>query len=163
YDDGFDLSELPLACVSGLRALRLSFGPGTERAITRTRLDRTIGVREIAGAAVLLHTGWDAHWRTERYGTGNPFLSADGAELLLDRGAALAGIDSVNIDNLDDPARPAHSLLLRRGVPIVEHMTNLGQLAETGLVFHAVPPKIKGMGTFPVRAFATASAPPPGS
>jgi kynurenine formamidase len=105
--------------------------------------------------AVLVHTGWDAHWRTERYGTANPFLSADACELLLERGTALVGIDSVNIDDLDDLARPAHSLLLRRGVPIVEHMTNLGAVAESGLRFYAVPPKISGMGTFPVRAFVS--------
>jgi kynurenine formamidase len=154
YEDGADLAALPLAGVAGLPALRVSFAPGSERAITRQRLDRAIGDRDIGGAAVLVHTGWDAYWRTDSYGKDNPFLSADACELLLERGAALAGIDSVNIDDMDDTARPAHSLLLRRGVPIVEHMTNLGAVPESGLRFFAVPPKIAGMGTFPVRAFA---------
>jgi kynurenine formamidase len=155
YEDGFDLAALPLGCVAGLPALRVSFAPGSARAIDRTRIERAIGDRDIGGTAVLVHTGWDAHWRTEQYGTANPFLSADACELLLQRGAALVGIDSVNIDDLDDLARPAHSLLLRRGVPIVEHMTNLGAVAESGLRFYAVPPKIAGMGTFPVRAFVS--------
>lgn len=154
YEDGFDLAGLPLACVTGLPALRVSFDADPDRAITAARLDRVIGRREIRGAAVLVHTGWDAHWRTEQYGRANPFLGADACELLLERGAALVGIDSVNIDDLDDPARPAHSLLLRRGVPIVEHLTNLAAVAEQGDRFTAVPPKIAGMGTFPVRAFA---------
>ena len=104
---------------------------------------------------MLVHTGWDAFWCTEGYGKANPFLSADACELLLQRGAALAGIDSVNIDDMDDLSRPAHSLLLRQGVPIVEHMTNLGAVAERGLRFYAVPPKVAGMGTFPVRAFVS--------
>ncbi len=163
YADGADLAALPLERVAGLPAIRVSFAPGSERAITRARLDRAIGGRDVAGLAVLVHTGWDVHWRTERYGTANPFLAADACELLLERSAALAGIDSVNIDDMDDLSRPAHSLLLRRGVPIVEHMTNLAAVPETGCRFYAVPPKVTGMGTFPVRAFAQASAPPRGS
>ena len=155
YEDGFDLAGLPLACVTALPALRVSFDPDGERAITRARLDRALGRREIAGAALLVHTGWDVHGRTERYGDPNPFLEAGACELLLQRGAALVGIDSVNIDDLGDPARPAHSLLLRRGVPIVEHLTNLAAVAESGDRFTAVPPRIVGMGTFPVRAFVS--------
>ena len=153
YEDGIDLADLPLGCVAGLPAVRLSFAPGSDRAITRAALDRRIGAREIRGSAVLMHTGWDRHWRTERYGGPNPCLSADGAELLLERGVALAGIDSVNMDDMLDLSRPAHSLLLRQGVPIVEHLTNLGEVAESGAWFYAVPPKVRGMGTFPVRAF----------
>jgi arylformamidase len=159
YEDGADLAGVPLECVAGLTALRLSFHPESDRAITRGRLEQAIGARDVRGAAVLLHTGWDAHWRTDHYGSPNPFLTADGAELLLERGAALAGIDSVNMDDILDLTRPAHSLLLGRGVPIVEHMRNLGQVAESGMRFYAVPPKVSGMGTFPVRAFAEASAP----
>jgi kynurenine formamidase len=98
-------------------------------------------------------TGWDRHWRTERYGRDNPFLTADACERLRDAGAQLVGIDSVNIDDLDDPARPAHSILLRAEIPIVEHLCNLGALPATGLTFSAVPPKVVGFGTFPVRAF----------
>jgi arylformamidase len=153
YEDGADLAALPLECVAGLPAVRVSFPSGSDRAVTRVRLDRAIGTREIRGAALLVHTGWDAHWRTERYGSANPFLTADACELLLERGAALAGIDSVNIDDMADLSRPAHSILLRRGVPIVEHLTNLGSVSDSGQRFYAVPPKVVGMGTFPVRAF----------
>jgi arylformamidase len=153
YEDGADLAALPLECVAGLPAVRVSFPSGSDRAVTRARLDQAIGTREMRGAALLVHTGWDAHWRTERYGSANPFLTADACELLLERGAALAGIDSVNIDDMADLSRPAHSILLRQGVPIVEHLTNLGSVAETGQRFYAVPPKVVGMGTFPVRAF----------
>jgi arylformamidase len=154
YEDGFDLAALPLECAAGLPAIRVSLGSESGRAITRDRLDRALDRREIAGAAVLVHTGWDMHWGTESYGRANPFLSADACELLVERGAALAGIDSVNIDDIEDLTRPAHSILLRQGVPIVEHMTNVGRVPETGTRFYAVPPKIAGMGTFPVRAFA---------
>lgn len=153
YEDGTDLAGLPLECVAALPAVRVSFPSDSDRAITRDGLDRAIGKRDIRGAAMLVHTGWDAHWRTERYGIANPFLSADACELLLERGVALVGIDSVNVDDMDDLSRPAHSLLLRQGVPIVEHMTNLGAVAESGLHFYATPPKVVGMGTFPVRAF----------
>ena len=154
FEDGFDLAVLPLERVTGLPAVRVSLSP-SQRAITRNRLVKVLGGHGIEGAAVLVHTGWDAHWRTERYGRDNPFLSADACELLLERGVGLVGIDSVNIDDLGDLARPAHSMLLRHGVPIVEHMTRLGEVPETGAGFHAVPPKIAGMGTFPVRAFVS--------
>jgi arylformamidase len=155
YQDGFDLAALPLECIAGLPARRVSFSPDGGRAITRERLDRTLGRSGVEGCAVLVHTGWDAHWRSEAYGRDNPFLSGGACELLLERGVALVGIDSVNIDRLEDLTRPAHSLLLRRGVPIVEHLTSLGLVPEGQGRFHAVPPKIAGMGTFPVRAFAT--------
>ena len=103
--------------------------------------------------AVLVHTGWDAHWRTDRYFEGHPFLTADAAAWLRDQGAALVGIDSLNIDDTADPARPVHSTLLAAEVPIVEHLRGLEQLPADGFRFFAVPVKIRGMGTFPVRAF----------
>ena len=97
--------------------------------------------------------GWDAHWRTDQYFEGHPFLTADAAEYLADAGAALVGIDSLNIDDTADLTRPVHSTLLRAGIPIVEHLTRLDRLPEAGFRFFAVPVKVKGMGTFPVRAF----------
>jgi kynurenine formamidase len=101
----------------------------------------------------LVHTGWDARWRTDAYFEGHPFLTADAAAWLRDEGAALVGIDSLNIDDTADLARPVHSTLLRAGIPIVEHLTRLVELPEAGIRFFAVPVKVKGMGTFPVRAF----------
>jgi kynurenine formamidase len=112
------------------------------------------GKIEVRGKAVLIHTGWDVHWRRPRYFDGHPFLTKDAAQFLAEQGAALVGIDSYNIDDTADLERPVHSILLGAGIPIVEHMCHLGQLPRRGFTFFAVPPKIKGMGTFPVRAFA---------
>jgi arylformamidase len=111
---------------------------------------------EVEGAAVLLRTGWDRHWRTERYGDpAHPHLSEAGAKMLVERGAVLVGIDSVNIDDTTNGRRPAHTTLLAAGIPIVEHLTGLGGLPAVGALFTAVPPAVRGLATFPVRAFAS--------
>ena len=112
---------------------------------------------EARGKAVLVRTGWDRHWRTERYGKGHPFLTAAAAQHLVDAGAALVGIDSLNIDDDTDGVRPAHTTLLGSGIAIVEHLCGLDQLPRNGFRFFAVPPKVKGIGSFPVRAFALVS------
>ena len=109
---------------------------------------------DVAGKAVLAHTGWSRHWRTETYYEGHPFLTEAAADLLVERGARLVGIDSHNIDDTRARTRPVHSRLLGAGVLIVEHMCALEQLPEGPFRFFAAPPKVKGMGTFPVRAFA---------
>ena len=107
-----------------------------------------------AGAAVLLHTGGDEHWRTDQYATDAPFLTAVAATWLVDSGAALVGIDSINIDDTGDRERPAHTILLGAGIPVVEHLTGLDQLPVTGARFTAAPPLVAGFGTIAVRAFA---------
>jgi arylformamidase len=107
---------------------------------------------------VLVNVGWSRHWATEQYFEGHMYLTRDAAEYLRDAGAALVGIDSYNIDDTTDGARPVHTILLGAGIPIVEHMCNLEQLPASGFSFTAVPVKVKGMGTFPVRAFATLGA-----
>ena len=109
---------------------------------------------DVAGKAVLVYTGWDRHWRTPAYFENHPFLTEDAARLLAARGARLVGIDSHNIDDTRHRSRPVHTLLLGAGILICEHMTNLGALPDQGFAFTAAPPKIGGMGTFPVRAFA---------
>jgi arylformamidase len=109
---------------------------------------------EVAGRAVLVATGWDAHWGSPAYLSDNPFLTEVAAKYLVEHGAALIGIDSLNIDSLNDPRRPAHTAILAVGIPLVEHLTGLGELPRTGWRFFAVPPRIRGMATFPVRAFA---------
>ena len=108
----------------------------------------------VAGRAVLVATGWDAHWGTPGYLAGNPFLTEAAARYLVGAGVALIGIDSLNVDSLEDPRRPAHTVILDAGVPLVEHLTGLEQLPPEGWRFFAVPPRIRGMATFPVRAFA---------
>jgi arylformamidase len=109
---------------------------------------------QIADRAVLVLTGWDANWGTDAYLAGNPFLTEDAARLLVDEGASLVGIDSLNVDSITDPRRPAHTVLLGAGIPIVEHLTGLPALPRDGFRFFAPPPRIRGMATFPVRAFA---------
>ena len=111
---------------------------------------------DVAGAAVLIRSGWDAHFGTDHYGAPeHPFLGTDAAQHLADSGAVLVGIDSVNIDDTRGGLRAVHTLLLDREVPVVEHLTGLGQLPASGATFTAVPVKVAGMSTFPVRAFAT--------
>jgi kynurenine formamidase len=102
----------------------------------------------------LVNTGWDTHWRTDRYFEGHPFLTQKAAEYLRNEGAALVGIDSLNVDDTSGGARPVHSVLLAAGIPIVEHLTNLSALPTERFRFSAVPPRIVAMGTFPVRAYA---------
>jgi kynurenine formamidase len=108
----------------------------------------------VAGKAVLVATGWDEHWGTPEYLSDNPFLTEAAARWLVDSGAALVGIDSLNVDSLTDPQRPAHTAILGADIPLVEHLTGLGALPSSGWRFFAVPPRIRGMATFPVRAFA---------
>jgi len=150
YRQGKDLSELPLSSLANLDGVVVRQTRTAGRAIDASRL-RGIDVR---GKAVLIHTGWDTFWGTEEYFKGNPFLTRAGAESLAIGGAVLVGIDSLNIDNTDDPTRPAHSILLGADIPIVEHLCNLAELPEQGFTFFAVPVKVNRLGTFPVRAFA---------
>jgi kynurenine formamidase len=149
YAAGKDVSELPLERLTNLDGVVIPADPPGGRAIGRGVFQG----HDLRGKAVLVRTGWDAHWRTERYFEGHPFLTRDAAEYLLGAGAALVGIDSLNIDDTADLTRPAHSLLLAAEVPIVEHLRGLGRLPGAGFRFFAVPVKVKGLGTFPVRAF----------
>jgi kynurenine formamidase len=149
YPDGKDLSALPLESLAGLDAVLVD-----ARRSGAVGRDAFTG-RDVRGKAVLVRTGWDAHWGTPAYLADNPFLTAEAAAYLVDQGAALVGIDSVNIDALSDLARPVHSTLLGAEIPIVEHLCRLGQLPAGGFRFTAVPPKVAGFGTWPVRAFAT--------
>lgn len=151
YSDGADLAGLDLSTLVGLPAEAFHLDGLADRAITVGHL----AGREVRGAAVLLHTGWDRYFGGDTYGTGAPFLTADAAQHLIDAGAVLVGIDSVNIDDTESGGhRPAHSLLLGAGVHIVEHLTNLASLPARGARFTAAPPAVEGFGTFPVRAFA---------
>ena len=143
------------ADLAGLALEQLAALPGIVVRSDRTAIDAEAFDRlDVGGKAVLVHTGWDRHWRTEAYQSGHPFLTEAAARLLAERGACLVGIDSHNIDDTGRRARPVHTILLGAGVPICEHMTNLGALPDSGFAFTAAPPKIAGMGTFPVRAFA---------
>jgi kynurenine formamidase len=151
YDGGADLADLPLSALADLPAVVVRLTHRGERGIDVADL---AGL-EVTGAAVLLHTGWDRHWGTPAYGDPAPYLTEAGAKALVDAGARLVGIDSVNIDDTHSGGyRPAHSILLGAGIPVLEHLTGLSGLPDTGARLHAVPPRVRGFGTFPVRAYA---------
>lgn len=154
FAEGQDLSQWPLTSLADLpgMVIRAEFAGGRQ-AIT---LEDVSG-DELKGKAVLIHTGWDAHWNSPAYFSGHPHLTAGAADLLVRSGAALVGIDSLNIDGTENAQRPVHSTLLAAGIPIVEHLCRLETLPDSGFRFFAVPPKIKGLGSFPVRAFALTS------
>ena len=175
YEDGKDLSELELASLANLEGVLVTREAAKEAKAPTSRRTPNSAVDanafeglDVRGKAVLIHTGWSQHWRTDKYFEGtHPFLTRDAAQFLADQGAALVGIDSYNIDDTADLTRPAHSILLGKEIPVVEHMCNLQSLIDAladyplaaagGSVpfrFFAVPVKVKGMGTFPVRAFA---------
>jgi len=149
YAGGQDISELDLASLADLEGIIVRADISRGRAISR----EVFAGKDVAGKAVLIATGWDVHWRTEQYFRGHPFLTRDAAEYLALSRAALVGIDSLNIDDTADGRRPVHSILLGAGISIVEHLCNLRELPDDGFRFFAVPVKVKGLGTFPVRAF----------
>ena len=150
YADGADLADLPLPSLADLPAIVVRRPFDIELATSAEHLEG----RDVRGKAVLVHTGWDRHWRTDGYFGDHPYLTAEAADWLTSNGAALVGIDSANIDNMHVRARPVHTKLLGADIPICEHMTALGSLPDEGFRFSAVPPKVRGMGTFPVRAYA---------
>lgn len=148
FADGKDLSELDLASIAELEGFvfhdldSTSIGPDL------------FGNANVRGKAVLIHTGWAKHWRTDQYFEGHPHLTAAAAQWLKDAGATLVGIDSYNIDSTSTGERPAHTILLGNDIPIVEHMCSLEALPDRDFKFNAVPVKVKKFGTFPVRAYA---------
>ncbi len=154
FHDGKDLSQLELASLAGLDAVVARVTGLEGRAVNR----EVFLPLDVRNKAVLVETGWSHHWATEQYFEGHAYLTRDAAVYLRDAGAALVGIDSYNIDDTADGARPVHTVLLGAGIPIVEHMCNLESLPASGFTFTAAPVKVKGMGTFPVRAFATLAA-----
>lgn len=150
YADGEDLADVDVGRLANLPGVVVRVTGMSGRAIDR----EAFMASDVAGKAVLVHTEWAAHWRTDRYFEGHPHLTAAAAQYLVDAGAKLVGIDSLNIDDTSGGERPVHTILLGAGIPIVEHLRGLEQLPESGFRFTAAPPKVRGMGTFTVRAFA---------
>ena len=147
YARGKDLAALELHSIANLDGIVVRV---SEREIT----EKSFSEIEVKNKAVLVHTGWDKHWRTEEYSSGqHPFLTEGAATFLAKNGATLVGIDSFNIDATHDGNRPAHTILLGHDIPIVEHLCGLEDLPESGFKFFAVPVKVRQFGTFPVRAF----------
>jgi kynurenine formamidase len=154
HADGPDLAGLPLERLVDVPAIRVDVTGSSSPGVTA----RQLAPYDVRDRAVIVHTGFSRHWGTDAYFSGNPFLAADAVDHLVVGGAALVGIDSVNIDAMDDAARPAHSNLLAAGIPIVEHLTGLEQLPVDGFTFTALPAPFRGTGTFPIRAVATIPA-----
>jgi kynurenine formamidase len=154
FAGGEDIGQLALSKLAFLPGVVVDL-PDGERALRAEHL----GGVDVAGRAVLVHTGWSSRWRTPSYAEGAPYIARDAAEHLVSAGAALVGIDGINIDCMEDPSRPAHTLLLARGIPVVEHLTNLERIAGRPFTFFAVPPPLRGLGTFTVRAFAAIDEP----
>jgi arylformamidase len=151
HGGGVDLADLPLAALADPPAVVVRLADSAGRGVDVAAL----AALAVAGHAVLLHTGWDRHWGTDRYGQDAPYLTGAGARWPADHGARLVGIDSVNIDDAADGERPAHSLLLAAGIPVVEHLGGLAQVPASGARFTATPPRLHAFGSFPVRAFAS--------
>lgn len=149
YAGGKDLSELRLEQLAGLAAVKV-----VARDFESIDAAHFSALRDLRGKAVLVETGWSRHWKTDQYYEGHPFLTENAAKFLADAGVAMVGIDSHNIDGTADGRRPVHSTLLGRDILIVEHMTALDRVPASGFKFSALPVKVRGFGTFPVRAFA---------
>ena len=152
WETKHDVAALPLESLADLEGIVVD-ARNAGRAI-----DERVFRRDVRGRAVLIRTGWSRHFGTPAYGSGHPYLTAAAARALVEGGAALVGIDSLNIDDTNDTARPVHSLLLQHDIPIVEHLTALDQLPDSPFRFFAVPPGIRAVGSFPVRAFAVLRA-----
>jgi kynurenine formamidase len=150
YEHGKDLSQVDIESLADMDGIVVRVDYRKTRAIDATFFKE----RELHGRAVLVHTGWDVHWNAEEYFQNHPFLTEDAAQYLQKCGVKLVGIDSMNIDNTQGKSRPVHSILLASEILIVEHLCNLGNLPDEGFSFSALPPKFKGVGTFPVRAMA---------
>ena len=155
YADGKDLAQVALERFAELKGIVIRADYRQSLAVDASFFKD----KKIRGRAVLVHTGWDAHWNTDKYFENPPYLTQDAAEYLQSCAVKLVGIDSMNIDSLQDKTRPVHSILLKSEILIVEHLCNLGQLPDEGFTFSAVPPKFKGVGTFPVRAMAQLTNP----
>jgi arylformamidase len=148
YEDGKDLSEVLLHNFVDLEGVLID---------ARDSIEIGIGFfenKDLFGKAVMVFTDWSRHWRTDLYFENHPFLTEEAAHYLVACGVRLVGIDSHNIDDTRTKSRPVHSVLLKNEILIVEHLCNLDKLPTTGFLFNAVPPKFKGVGTFPVRAYA---------
>lgn len=150
YADGADFAGTDIGQCADLDGVVVHAEYSRSRKIGE-EIFQGIGIRD---RAVLVHTGWDVFWNTREYQVNHPFLTEGAARFLRDEGARLVGIDSKNIDDTRTTSRPVHSTLLAAGIFIVEHLCNLSSLPESGFSFTALPPRIKGVGSFPVRAFA---------
>jgi kynurenine formamidase len=149
YEDGRDIAQLPLSSLVNLEGIVIRATERNGRAVPHSLFQN----KPLSGKAILVQTGWDVHWQTEQYFEDHPYLSEETANYLVPAGAPLVGIDSLNIDDTRDGRRPVHTILLGNQIPIVEHLCHLEQLPDEGFRFFTAPVKVKGLGSFPVRAY----------
>jgi arylformamidase len=149
HADGADVAQLPLERLVGVHIKVI-------RASDRTAIGPEVvdNRGELWGKAVLVHTGWSRHWGTKAYLSGSPYLTRDFAEMMVEANIALLGVDSLNVDDIDDLTRPVHHTVLGNGIPLIEHLTNLNQIPDQGARLTALPAPIRGVGSFPIRAVA---------
>ena len=150
YEHGRDFAALPAQLFTDIEGIKISVPYQKQKAIDASYFTNV----KLKNKAVLVHTGWSEHWRSDTYFENHPYLTDDAAIFLRDNGVRLVGIDSHNIDDTAKKSRPVHSTLLKQEIFIVEHLCNMDQIPSDGFSFTALPPKLKGMGTFPVRAIA---------
>lgn len=151
YEGGRDLADLQLDQLTDLEAVTVRANDLPDKGIGKS----VFKGYDLKGKAILVYTGFDQNWGTDKYYYDHPYLTREAAEYLADQSPVLVGIDTYNIDDINDLSRPAHSILLGKDILIIEHMCNLRELPEKGFTFTAVPQKIRGVGSFPVRAYAT--------
>lgn len=149
FRDGIDIAQLPLTSLANLEGIVIRAQERNGRVVPHSLFQN----KDLKGKAVLIQTGWDVHWRTDQYFEAHPFLREETANFLVAAGAALVGIDSLNIDDTADGRRPVHTVLLSNQIPIIEHLCHLQPLPDEGFRFFAAPVKVKGMGSFPIRAY----------
>jgi kynurenine formamidase len=150
FENGTDLNDTPLEHFAELKGLVLHI-PHAEVMAIEADFFKPYHLED---KAVLIHTGWDLHWNTEKYYINHPYLTENAAHYLREQKVRLVGIDSHNIDDTRGNSRPVHTTLLQNGILIVEHLCNLAAIPDQDFIFSAIPPKFKGVGTFPVRAMA---------
>lgn len=151
YAEGDDCAAVPIEKLTNIAGIKIIL-PYTQQRVIDATCFKGVNVQ---GKAVLLQTGWDKHWNTDAYHSGGPYLTPEAAEYLVSQKVKMVGIDAHNIDDVSKATRPVHSILLKENIYIIEHMTNMQALPQEGFLFHALPPKLKGVGSFPVRAYAT--------
>lgn len=152
FAEGKDIASIDIDQVADITAIKILI-PDSEQKIGKHYFEG----KDLTGKAVIIQTNWSRHWNTDNYFEGYPYLSVRAAEYLKQKKAVLVGIDSLNVDDNTTDERPVHTILLGAGILIVEHLCNLDKVPVEEFKFFATPVKIKGAGSFPVRAFAKIS------
>lgn len=156
-DDGRRISDIEPERFVGPAVVADVTGKAPRERITRTDLD-SIADALGPGRILVLHTGWDRHYRTAAY-YDHPFLDAEAARWVLDTGVRTIATDTINPDEtvLDGPQPegfPVHHLVAAAGGIIAENLTNLAAVDFPDPVVSLLPVRLTGADGAPVRAVA---------